>query len=163
MGIRNLLALAGMGALTVAVAILTGTTAPPGTQRAIPVAQAAPAATSTVAADGSQQPTTDDRGYLNSAARCPAGQTAVAAGRTRRSQVVICANGSDEYTYRGVRTSDNAELQLDASPSADGFVAHTDGASYAVSPTELVVVSGGKVIYRDTWIEYTQPTGPAAG
>lgn len=159
MGIRNLLALTGLGALTAVIAILTPTMTHPSVEPDVPVAAAAPPTTSTAVAG---VPVTDDRGFLDSAARCPAGQTAAAAGRTRRSQVVICADG-DQYSYRGVRIADDATLELDAETSDDGFVAHTDGATYTVTPTELVVVSGGKVIYRDTWIDYAQPANPAAG
>ena len=94
---------------------------------------------------------------MKSAARCAEGQTAVAFGRTQRSEVVICAVEGGDYEYIGVRSSDNATLQAAAESTDDGFVARTDGATYTVSPTQLVVVSGGKVIYRDTWIDYQQP------
>lgn len=149
MGIRNPLALAGIGALTAALAVLAGA------QPVAPTARATPGA--------DDAPVIDGRGFVHSAARCAVGQTAVAAGRTRRAQVVICTGGAADYTYLGVRTDDDAELQLNASPTGDGFVAHTAGASYTVMPNELVVVSGGKVIYRDTWIEYVRPGRPTAG
>lgn len=113
----------------------------------LPVASAAPDA----------GPATDDRGFVDSAARCPAGQAAVALGRTRRSQVVICATGNGGHTYRAARVSDGAALQAEATATDGGYVARTDGATYTVSPTELVVVSGGRVIYRDTWIDYLEP------
>ena len=71
--------------------------------------------------------------------------------------MVICADAGGDYEYIGVRSSDNATLQVAAESTDDGFVARTDGATYTVSPTQLVVVSGGKVIYRDTWIDYHQP------
>ena len=154
MGIRNPLALAGLGALTVVLAVQTATTTRPGAEPALPAAQ-------TAAAPADAAPVIDGRGFVHSSARCEAGQTAVAVGRTRRSQVVICTADGAHYTYRGVRTGDNAELHLNASRIDGGFVARADGADYTVSPDELVVVSGGKVIYRDGWIQYTQPGHPS--
>ena len=71
--------------------------------------------------------------------------------------MVICADPGGDYEYIGVRSSDNATLQVDAESTDDGFVARTDGATYTVSPSQLVVVSGGKIIYRDTWIDYGHP------
>jgi hypothetical protein len=136
----NLLTLAGLGVL-----FAVATTSQP-------VADAAPAAPYA----------TDSRGYVDSTARCDAGQTAVAVGRTQRSLVVICTTGHGGYRYRSERISDGAALTATASATGDGFEAETDSAVYAVSPTELTVTSGGKVIYRDTWIEYRQ-AATAAG
>ena len=151
--IRNLLALTGLGALLAIVVVFAGVTIRPGVDNALPAAAAAPPTTTTTTTTTA----TDDRGYANSAARCPQGQTAVAFGRTQRSEVVICADAGGDYEYIGVRSSDNATLQVAAESTDDGFVARTDGATYTVTPTQLVVVSGGKVIYRDTWIDYHQP------
>ena len=41
-------------------------------------------------------PDTDDRGFLDSAARCATGHEAAAIGRTQRSQVVVCAGGDGD-------------------------------------------------------------------
>ena len=157
--IRNLLALTGLGALLAIVVVFAGVTIRPGVDNALPAAAAAPPTTTatTTTTTTSTTTATDDRGYANSAARCPQGQTAVAFGRTQRSEVVICADAGGDYEYIGVRSSDNATLQVAAESTDDGFVARTDGATYTVTPTQLVVVSGGKVIYRDTWIDYHQP------
>lgn len=159
---RNLLALAGLGALLAIVVLFAGVTMRQGFDHALPAADAAPptttaTTTTTTAPTTASTATTDDRGYVKSTARCAEGQTAVAFGRTQRSEVVICAVGGGDYEYIGVRSSDGATLQTAAEATDDGFVARTDGATYTVSPTQLVVVSGGKVIYRDTWIDYHQP------
>ena len=157
--IRNLLALTGLGALLAIFVVVAGVTIRPGADHALPAAWAAPPTTTSTTATSTDTDTatTDERGYVNSAARCPDGQTAVAFGRTQRSEVVICATPGGDYEYIGVRSSDDATLQATAESTDDGFVARADGATYTVSPTQLVVVSGGKVIYRDTWIDYHQP------
>jgi hypothetical protein len=114
-----------------------------------------PASASAATTTGSSGTTTSDsRGYVDSLARCPEGETAAAFGRTQRSQVVICATGDGNYEYRGVRLSDNATLQSAAEATDGGFVARPEGATYTVTPDVLEVISGGKVIYRDTWIDY---------
>jgi hypothetical protein len=101
----------------------------------------------------------DERGFVNSAARCDQGQTAVAFGRTQRSEVAVCTQTGDSYEYRGVRISDGATLTAAAEATGNGvFTATNDGAAYTVSPEDLVVTSGGKVIYRDTWTEYEAPS-----
>ncbi len=182
--IRHLLALSGGVALVSIVMAFVIVTNRQGADYGLPPAQAAPVTTAatttaTSAATGtttsstatptaatttavttapSGTTTSDGRGYVNSPARCPEGQTATAFGRTKRSQVVICASGDGSFEYRGVRLSDDATLQTAAEASGDGFVARPDGATYTVSPTTLEVVSGGKVIYRDTWIDYHSST-----
>jgi hypothetical protein len=155
LGIRTLLAVAGLGALLAIVVLFAGVTLRQGADQALPAADAAPTTTTASTAP------TDDRGYVKSAARCPEGQTAAAFGRTQRSEVVICAVEGGGYEYIGVRLSDNATLRAAAESTDDGFVARTDGATYTVYPTQLVVFSGGKVIYSDTWIDYQQPQSSA--
>lgn len=151
---RNLLMPAGLGALVAALVLFAVVV----TRQ--PAADAAPTpstTTTTTTTSGASGPyATDIRGFVDSTARCDDGQTAVAVGHTQRSLVVVCSTADGGYQYRGARVSDGATLKATASPSSDGFEAETDGAVYAVSPTELVVTSGGKVIYRDTWIEYRQ-------
>ena len=150
---RNLAALTGLAALLASFVLFAALVTRPGADPGLPIAGAAPA--TTTAASGYSS---DDRGYLNSPARCPEGQSAVALGRTQRSLVAICTTpGDGPYEYRGVRISDGAVLQTDVDVTDAGFVARTDGATYTVSPTELTVVSGGKVIYSDTWIDYRRP------
>ena len=45
----------------------------------------------------------DDRGFLNSSARCGGSLTAVAIARTQGSLVTICSDQTGGYTYRGVQ------------------------------------------------------------
>ncbi|MCV7226340.1 hypothetical protein [Mycolicibacterium komossense] len=178
---RNFLMLAGLGALLATFVLFAGVVIRQGGPTALPAADAAPAtstsststtstttssatptttgtsatsATTSTSADSGAY-ATDSRGFVDSAARCDDGQTAVAVGHTQRSLVVICSVGSG-YQYRGVRVSDGAGLKAAATATSDGFEAETDGSVYSVSPTELLVTAGGKVIYRDTWIQYRQ-------
>lgn len=117
------------------------------------------AATSSTTASESGVSGTDARGFVDSDARCDTDQTAVAVGRTQRSLVVICAEAAGGYEYRGVRISDGVSLITSAEATGDGtFVARNDDAAYTVSPKDLVVTSGGKVIYRDTWVAYEAPS-----
>ena len=123
---------------------------------AVPRAAAAP----------TDDPETDQSGYVDSAARCDAGQTLVAYGRTTRAQVAICVDPGGELQYRGVRSSDGAYLMMPAGRAADGSIVATNGdATYAVSPSMLLVSEGDTVIYRGSWIEFREPgfdTDPTA-
>jgi hypothetical protein len=97
----------------------------------------------------------DDKGFVNSNARCGGQQTAAAIGRTERSVVVICAGDDGRYEYLGVRLSDDAMLRTAAeATSSRGFLARTVGVTYAVSPTELLVTAGAKVIKKERMLEY---------
>lgn len=101
---------------------------------------------------------TDDRGFVNSAARCDATETALAFGRTQRSLVAICADQNGRYEYRGVRIGDAALLKVPAETTGDGgFLARNEGVTYAVSSTRLLVTSGDTVINREPMIDYRQP------
>jgi hypothetical protein len=101
---------------------------------------------------------TDDRGFINSAARCDGAQTAVAAGRTNRSLIVICTDPSGSYQYRGVRIGDGAALTAPATTTGDGqFVARADNITYAVSPKELLVKSDDSVLRQEPMLAYQQP------
>ena len=130
---RHLLALTGLGALLVTGVLSTA------------VAAAEPTVTS------------DEQGYVGTDAHCDSTQLAVAFGRTARSLVAICTLPEGGYEYRGVRISDEAGLTIGARATSGGFVAANDDATYTVTPEQLLVAAGGKVIYRDTWIEYEQP------
>ena len=115
------------------------------------------------AATPSDQTEADEFGYLDSAARCDADQTLVAYGRTSRAQVAICLGPGGELQYRGVRSSDGAFLMLPAGRSADGSIVATNGdATYAVSPSMLLVSEGDSVVYRGSWIEFRE-TGFGSG
>jgi hypothetical protein len=98
----------------------------------------------------------DDRGFVNSYARCDQTQTAVAIGRTSGSLVVICGDPSGQYGYLGVRLSDDAVLKTVArtTPTHE-FLAQNKGVTYAVSPSELRVTAGGAVIKQEPMIDYS--------
>jgi len=115
-----------------------------------PVSAPAPALTEPFAAD--------DRGFINSSARCDGPQTAVAIGRTQGSLVVICADQNGQYGYLGVRLSDDAVLKTAArtTPTHE-FVAQNANVTYAISPAELRVTAGQTVIKQEPMIEYRAP------
>jgi hypothetical protein len=101
----------------------------------------------------------DNRGFVNSKARCEGTQSAVAIGRTMRSLVVVCKLPNGTYEYNGVRLSDGATLTLkDVRATPAGFEAHNEGATYAVSSKELVATSGDAILARDAMIEYRVPS-----
>ncbi|MGA5535472.1 serine/threonine-protein kinase [Mycolicibacterium nivoides] len=100
---------------------------------------------------------TDDQGFVNHTARCPAGSTPAAVIRTASSLAVICQTGSDSFSYRGERLSDGANLQIPtAERSGNGFVAvnPADGARYEVGPDGLTISSYGKVDSSEPPLEY---------
>jgi hypothetical protein len=99
----------------------------------------------------------DDKGFLDSSARCQGAQPAFAIGRTKGSLVVICGERAGRYEYLGVRLSDAAVLRADAETrSAPGYFAHKSGVVYAVSPAELKVTTGRTVIKQEPMIEYRE-------
>lgn len=135
------LGLAAVGVVAVGVAIAVASPAP------LPAASAAPAG-----------PTSDEHGYVGSAARCDDTQTLMAYGRTSRALVVICVSADGQLQYRGVRISDQAALSMAAARASSGtIIATNDGVTYAVSPTMLLVSEGDTVLYRDSWTEFHQP------
>lgn len=106
-------------------------------------------------------PGTDDQGYVDSAARCPAPDVPAAFGSTEASRVAICRSPDGTYEYRGVRLRDGAELIAPAALSGGVvFVAENNGISYVVSPSELVISSGGQVIRREPMIDFHKPGAP---
>ena len=101
----------------------------------------------------------DNRGFVNSKARCEGTKSAVAIGRTKRSLVVVCKSPNGTYDYNGVRFSDGAALTLeDVRVTPGGFEAHNDGATYAVSSKELVAMRGDAILARDAMVEYRAPS-----
>ena len=108
-------------------------------------------------------PATDDRGYVDSTARCSAPDSAAAFGRTASSRVAICVDPDGGYEYRGVRVRDGAKLVTSAEPSGDGgFVAENDGVTYSVTASSLVVAVGERVIRDEPMIDFQKPNSPAA-
>ena len=97
----------------------------------------------------------DDRGFVNSDARCDGSQTAVAIGRTSGSLVVICGDHDGRYGYLGVRLSDEAVLKTAAhtTPTHE-FIAQNATVTYSISATELRVTAGGAVLKQEPMIEY---------
>jgi hypothetical protein len=103
-------------------------------------------------------PSTDALGFVDSTARCAAPDTAVAFGSTATSRVAICKNSSGKYEYRGVRISDGAKLVVPASESSDGgFVAESDGITYTVTSSSLVVSEGNETIRRESMLYFHGP------
>jgi hypothetical protein len=100
----------------------------------------------------------DDRGFVDSDARCDGSQTAVAIGRTLGSLVVICGDRDGRYGYLGVRLSDDAVLKTAArtTPTHE-FIAQNAAVTYSISPTELRVTAGGAVLKQEPMIDYRGP------
>ena len=139
-------ALPGLAAVSIVLAsIVIATTAGP------PPGEA-------VAAPSGGDYSSDEYGYLETAARCDDDQTLMAFGRTSRAMVAVCVDPDGELEYRGVRLSDQAATTLSATRAADGsIIATNDGVTYAISPTFFLVSEGDSVLYRDSWIEFRQP------
>jgi hypothetical protein len=108
-------------------------------------------------------PDTDDRGFIDSAARCTTPDVAVAFGKTQSARVAICKTPAGGYEYRGVRTRDGAKLIIPASRSDNGaFIADNDGVTYAVTSKALLVSAGDEVISRESMVEFHEPGTSAA-
>jgi hypothetical protein len=107
-------------------------------------------------------PSTDDRGFVDSTARCAAPATAAVFGSTASSRVAVCKDPAGHYEYRGVRISDGAKLIVAAKAADGGFVAENDGITYTVTSTALVVKAGGQVIRNEPMVDFHgQVQGPA--
>jgi hypothetical protein len=100
----------------------------------------------------------DDRGFINSDARCDGTQTAVAIGRTPGSLVVICGDRNGQYGYLGLRLRDDAVLKTSArtTPTHE-FVAQNASVTYSISPAQLLVMAGGAVLKQEPMIDYRGP------
>ena len=108
-------------------------------------------------------PSIDALGFVDSTARCAAPDTAVAFGSTATSRVAICKTSSGKYEYRGVRISDGAKLVAPASASSDGgYVGESDGITYTVTSSSLVVSQGNQVIRREPMVYFHGPKTTAA-
>jgi hypothetical protein len=135
------------------------------TTSSLPWAHAQP--TPTPAATQTGSPTgpyaSDDRGFINSSARCEGPLSAVAIARTQSSLVTICADQKGGYLYRGVRLSDGAALDVSAeSTGGREFVAHSGEVAYSLSTQHLVVTAGDTVVRSEPVIEYREPHSFAA-
>ena len=100
----------------------------------------------------------DEYGFLDSAARCDDSQVLMSFGRTSRALVAICVDPDGDLEYSGVRLSDETSLTAPAGRTSDcSVVATNNGVTYAVSPEMLLVSEGDTVLYRDSWLEFRQP------
>lgn len=99
--------------------------------------------------------TIDAKGFVGSHARCDVTDSAVAIGRTDLSLVVVCWDGRANYSYRGVRLSDGAASEFSSvKPVANTFVVTNGDVTYSVTPTELLISSGGEILAREPMLEY---------
>ena len=116
-----------------------------------------------VAEPGSLQ--TDDRGFINTAARCDAPKSAVAVGRTEQSLIAICVDGSGHYEYRGVRLKDNSGLNVTGALMKGGrYIAHNADFTYIFSAKELMILEGwGWVVRKEPMVAFVEPRQSAGG
>ncbi|MDX1888425.1 hypothetical protein [Mycolicibacterium sp. 050158] len=109
----------------------------------------------TMPAASAEPPASDERGFVDSTARCAPPSKAVAFGYTASSRVAICKDDSSgQFQYRGVRVSDGARLILVATSSDRGYVAENDGITYTVTSSALIVSSGGEQIRKEPMIDF---------
>ena len=72
--------------------------------------------------------------------------------------MAICKSPAGLYGYHGVRVSDGAKLIASATAAADGsFVAKSDGITYTVTSSALVVSDASGVIRREPMVSYHGP------
>jgi hypothetical protein len=108
---------------------------------------------------------TDDRGFIDKAARCDAPRSAVALGRTEQSLVAICVDGSGHYEYRGMRVKDSYALKVPNAGMLGGkYVARNANFTYVFSAKELMILQGwGWVIRKEPMVAFVQPRLPTGG
>ncbi|KIU16692.1 hypothetical protein [Mycolicibacterium llatzerense] len=111
----------------------------------------------------SADPATDAQGFVDSTARCPTGDTAVAFGSTASSRVAICKSAGGQYQYRGVRISDGAKLIISATADGNGrYTATSDGITYVVTAKSLDISAGSQSI-RSEPMTFYRSGGPLTG
>jgi hypothetical protein len=99
----------------------------------------------------------DNRGFIDSEARCVAPTAGVAFGRTEFALIAICREAG-RYEYRGVRLSDNALLSATAVETANGvFTATNEAVTYTFSAKELSVSENGELVRADPMVAYVEP------
>ncbi|WP_082964865.1 hypothetical protein [Mycobacterium sp. ACS1612] len=108
---------------------------------------------------------TDDRGFVDKAARCDAPKSALALGRTEQSLVAICVDGSGHYEYRGMRVKDDYALKVPGAVMLAGkYVARNANFTYIFSPKELMILQGwGWVIRKEPMVAFVEPRLPVGG
>lgn len=99
----------------------------------------------------------DDRGFVDSEARCDTPTASVAFGRTEYALIAICREAG-RYEYRGVRLSDDALLSATAIETANGvFTVENDAVTYTFSAKELAVSENGELVRADPMVAYVEP------
>ena len=114
---------------------------------------------------GAAPPPSDERGFVDSTARCAAPSRAIGYGYTANSRVAICKDdATGQFQYRGVRVSDGARLILAARLTDGGYVAENDGITYTVTSKALIISSGSKEIRSEPMIEFagSAPSGTSS-
>jgi hypothetical protein len=110
----------------------------------------------------SAAPVTDAAGYVDSTARCASPNAVVLFGSTDTSRVAICKAPDGQYTYRGVRVRDGAELIQSASQTGEGFAASNNGVTYTVTAKSLIISQGGNVIREEPMVDSHRPGASSA-
>lgn len=102
---------------------------------------------------------TDDRGFIDTAARCDAPKSAVALGRTEQSLVAICLDRGGHYEYRGMRVNDSYALEVPGTGVEGGkYVARNANFTYIFSAKELMILQGwGWVIRKEPMVAFVEP------
>ena len=124
-----------------------------------PLVFAAGVAVSTLLAPAAvaQPGSIDDRGFVDTAARCDGSAASIAFGRTEYALIAICREAG-RYEYRGVRLSDDALLSATAVETADGvFTVENDAVTYTFSAKELAVADNGELVRADPMVAYVEP------
>jgi hypothetical protein len=108
---------------------------------------------------------TDDRGFIDKAARCDAPRSAVALGRTEQSLVAICVDGSGHYEYRGMRVKDDYALKVPDTVMLGGkYLARNTDFTYIFSAKELMILQGwGWMIRKEPMVAFIEPRQSAGG
>lgn len=105
----------------------------------------------------------DGQGFINTDARCAPTESAVAAGRTEKSLVVVCKAGDGRLEYKGLRLSLKTGVSVgNVAADADGFVAHNETTTYVVTPAELVIRSADAVLAREPMVDFRRPQAARA-
>ena len=108
---------------------------------------------------------TDDRGFIDTAARCDSPKSAIAVGRTQQSLVAICVDPRGHYEYRGVRLKDGSEIDVSGAVMQDEkYVAHNADVTYIFSAKELMILQGwGWVVRKEPMVAFVEPRQSAGG
>lgn len=99
----------------------------------------------------------DSHGFLDSTGpQCAGTDSAALLLRTSQSRVVICRSLNGTLSYRGIRLSDGAGLDLSqVQAGEDGYTAvnPVDGTEYRATLSGLVIANGGRVLAEENALE----------